>query len=79
MSVQYYYNGRFRKFLAFPPWVVVRMIPRSSLPETHPWKYKRLDWEWWHLGATNLSLQYGALLWLGLVNVGILIFTLAVK
>lgn len=60
-----------RKFLAFPTWCIIRPM-RRHLPDSHPWKGKPMDFDWWQRGATRLTLNYGYFYWLCLW--GLLVF-----
>lgn len=51
-----------RCFLLIPVWLLTLAI-KPLLPLGHPWKHERLSLQWWVEGATDMSLQFGAVFW----------------
>lgn len=68
-----------RKILSFPPYVVIKLTHPWSFPDAHPWKRKKITFEWWWRGATTMTLEYGTGLWTCLLVGGAAALALILK
>lgn len=62
-----------RKFLSFPPYVVIKLSHPWSFPEDHKWKHRKITFDWWWRGATQWTLEYGAGLWTCIICISVLL------